>query len=86
MNRIIKAIDSAQNEDMVLSNNQLFSVYNKMLLMMLNNDVYGRRFARYVLLKYEYFVSDHTVHLSDYKNISVEHTFYPKIQLMEVNG
>lgn len=73
MNRILKIIDSAQSEDTVLSRNDLFSVDQTMLIMMLNNEVYGRRFARYVLLKYEYFVSDHTVHLSDYKNISVEH-------------
>lgn len=73
MNKIIKAIDGAANEDIVLSRNDLFEVDEKMLLMILNENIYGRRFARYILLKYEYFVSDHTVHLSDYKNISVEH-------------
>ena len=40
---------------------------------MVEGDVYKRRFNKYLLLKLEYLMGDNTVHLSGYKNISVEH-------------
>jgi len=73
MNKILKSIDSASNSGDIIINNDLFYVNNDSLANILDQNVYGRRFARYILLKYEYLISDNTVHLSDYKTISVEH-------------
>ena len=73
MNDILKSIDANENSDIILNDISLFKVDRNSLKMMLDQEVYGRRFARYILLKYEYLISDNTVHLSDYKTISVEH-------------
>ena len=73
MNKILKSINSASNSGDVIIDNDLFYVDNDSLANILDQNVYGRRFARYILLKYEYLISDNTVHLSDYKTISVEH-------------
>ena len=73
MNNILKQIEESKNPDELLQNNKLFEVDNESLKETLNGDVYGRRFARYILLKYEYLQSENTVQLSNYKTISVEH-------------
>ena len=73
MNNILKRIEESENPDELLQNNKLFEVDNESLKETLNGDVYGRRFARYILLKYEYLQSENTVQLSNYKTISVEH-------------
>lgn len=73
MNKILKAIEKSSNCEDVINNEEIFQVEKEELRYILNLDVYGRRFARYILLKYEYLISENTVHLSDYKTISVEH-------------
>ena len=70
---ILKQIEESKNPDELLQNNKLFEVDNESLKETLNGDVYGRRFARYILLKYEYLQRENTVQLSNYKTISVEH-------------
>lgn len=35
--------------------------------------MYGKKYTKYLLLKIEYLMSDNTVHLSNYKEISIEH-------------
>lgn len=73
MNDILKAIEVADSATAVLSNTTLFAADVESLRVILSQAVYGRRFARYILLKYEYLKSDNTVHLSDYTTISAEH-------------
>lgn len=73
MNNILKRIEESENPDKLLQDNKLFEVDNESLKETLNGGVYGRRFARYILLKYEYLQSENTVQLSNYKTISVEH-------------
>ncbi|KKH99102.1 hypothetical protein EO95_17150 [Methanosarcina sp. 1.H.T.1A.1] len=73
MNNILKYIEVSNNPEDVINNEGIFDIKDSDLFGTLNLDVYGKRFARYILLKYEYLVSENTVHLSDYKNISVEH-------------
>jgi hypothetical protein len=85
VNNILKAIDSSNIPEDLISNESLFSIKNSNLLATLNLDIYGKRFARYMLLKYEYLQSDNTVHLSEYKNISVEHVL-PQNLVKVVNG
>ena len=73
MNNILKQIEKSNTPYELLQNNKLFEVNNESLKETLNGDVYGRRFARYILLKYEYLQSENTVQLSNYKTIGVEH-------------
>jgi uncharacterized protein with ParB-like and HNH nuclease domain len=73
MNRILKEIDINNNSDDILSNKTIFEVNNNELFNTLNAEIYGKHFAKYILLKYEYLNGDNTVHLSNYKTISVEH-------------
>jgi len=72
MNNILKKIDISSSPDTIFKTD-LFNINNDELRRVLESDIYKKRFAKYALLKYEYTVSDHTVHLSDYKYISVEH-------------
>jgi uncharacterized protein with ParB-like and HNH nuclease domain len=72
MNNILKTIEASINPDTVF-NTELFNINSEELRTIFDGDIYGKRFARYILLKYEYAISEHTVHLSDYKYITVEH-------------
>lgn len=73
MNAILKMVELSDSPEEILISSKLFSVNSESLRIILNEDVYGRRFARYILLKYEFLLGDNTVHLSNYKTISVEH-------------
>lgn len=72
MNNILKKIEASINPYTIF-NTELFNINSEELWTIFDGDIYGKRFARYILLKYEYTVSEHTVHLSDYKYITVEH-------------
>jgi uncharacterized protein with ParB-like and HNH nuclease domain len=73
MNSILKKIEKEGNPDEIIADGNLFEVDSKSLREALEGNIYGRGFARYILLKYEYLISDNTVHLSEYKYITVEH-------------
>lgn len=75
MNRILSSIEETEsrNLDNLLNDKNLFSIDKAFYMQMIDGEVYKRRFARYLLLKLEYLMGDNTVHLSGYKNISVEH-------------
>lgn len=73
MSKVLKAIDRSTTPEEVIDDPNLFKIDKAFIRQVLNGNIYGRRFARYILLKYEFLKSDHTVHLSDYKTISVEH-------------
>ena len=73
LNAILKEIEKHKTPDELLSNTELFIIDEIELKNRLSGNVYGRRFARYILLKYESLTGDNTVHLSNYKTISVEH-------------
>lgn len=72
MNNILKKIEASTNPDTIFDT-ELFNINSEELRTILDGDIYRNRYARYILLKYEYAVSEHTVHLSDYKYITVEH-------------
>lgn len=75
MNRILSAIEKTEstNLDNLLNDENLFGIDKAFYTQIIGGEVYKRRFARYLLLKLEYLMGDNTVHLSGYKNISVEH-------------
>ncbi len=73
MNNILKAIEREDSSTTILSNNELFSVDNVAFRDILNQRVYGTGYAKYILLKYEYLMSENEVQLSGFKTISIEH-------------
>ena len=73
LNNIIKAIESKNNVNELLNDKQLFRVDLKAFRKTLNGKIYGKKYAKYLLLKVEYLMSDNTVHLSNYNEITIEH-------------
>ncbi len=71
MNKIIQAIDDANTVDDVFATN-VFDINEGSLGRMLNGYVYGRRFARYLLLKLDYLYQNHD-HRMNFETLSVEH-------------
>lgn len=71
MNSIIKEIDTSNNYISVLQSSSLIFDGDK-LFNELDSPIYGRRFARYVLLKLDYLYNDHS-HKMNHETISVEH-------------
>ena len=72
MNDVLKAIDLAKLPSDVLTT-KVFTFDKTQLQVLLNADIYGRRFAKYVLLRLEYLLSNHTALLNLPDDISVEH-------------
>lgn len=74
MNKILKIIEKANNYIEVIQDKEVFKFNNSLFAEKINSDIYGERFCKYLLLKYEYLVKDNeSVHFDNYKNISVEH-------------
>jgi uncharacterized protein with ParB-like and HNH nuclease domain len=71
MNDVIKAIEAAENYQDVLESPSLKIDATK-LLRELDGEIYGRRFARYVLLKMDYIFQNHG-HRMNFETLSVEH-------------
>jgi len=73
MNRIIKKIDEANSPEELLNDSEIFKVNIDDLKNALSGNVYGKRFTKYILLKYEYLIQDNSQFISNYSLISVEH-------------
>lgn len=72
MNEVLKAIDAASKpEDVLVS--KVFDFDGKQLATLLDGSIYGRRFAKYVLLRLEYLLASHAAPLNLPDEISVEH-------------
>jgi len=73
MNNILKAIDNINKSNVDdLLNNEIFKISITDLLDTLKGNIYGKRFARYILYKLDYFYGD-TDKINVPKIISVEH-------------
>lgn len=72
MNEVLKAIEAANTTDEVLSS-RVFDIDRKQLMVLLDGAIYGRRFAKYVLLRLEYLLASHSAPLNLPDEISVEH-------------
>jgi hypothetical protein len=73
MNKILKKIESAKFPEEVLNDQEIFKVDVDELRRALARDVYGKRFVKYVLLRYEFLVQDNSNFIGGYSRISVEH-------------
>lgn len=72
MNDVLKAIEAAKVPDDVLGS-KVFDFDSKQLANLLDGAIYGRRFAKYVLLRLEYLLASHAAPLNLPDEISVEH-------------
>ncbi len=73
MNAILKEIKKSKSASDVLSSQPLCDVKVNDLRDTLNCEVYGKSFAKYILLKYEYLLLTDTARISNYKSVSIEH-------------
>lgn len=73
MNKILKKIEKSGNPEDVLSDTNIFEINIDDFKKSLTGDVYGKRFTKYVLLKYEYLIQDKSQFIGNYSVISVEH-------------
>lgn len=71
MNRIIRIIDDAKDVQEVLSSKS-FEIDNDALIRYISGQVYGRRFARYLLLKLDYIYTNQAQRMN-FEMPSVEH-------------
>ena len=71
MNGIIKEIDLANTENDVFFSGR-FNIDRDSFLRVLDGPVYGKRFARYLLLKLDYYFQNHD-HKMHFETLSVEH-------------
>jgi len=72
MNEVLKVIEAAETPADVLVS-KAFDFDRKQLHDLLDGGIYGRRFARYVLLRLEYLLASHAAPLNLPDDISVEH-------------
>lgn len=72
MNKLLKAIEAARTPDEVLASD-VFDFDRKQLLDLLSEPIYGKRFAKYVLLRLEYLLASHAAPLNLPDEITVEH-------------
>lgn len=72
MNDVLKTIEGAAQPNDVFASTA-FSFDRAQLMGLLEGGIYGRRFARYVLLRLEYLLSSHSALLNLPDEISVEH-------------
>lgn len=72
MNEVLKGIDFAKSPADVLAS-KIFEFDCEQLRVLLDGEIYGRRFAKYALLRLEYLVASHSAPLNLPDEISVEH-------------
>lgn len=75
MNEILKEIEKTDVSSIhdLVNNEELFGIDTNNFEQEINSNIYKKQYARYLLLKLEFLLSDNTVHLSSYNYITVEH-------------
>jgi len=71
MNKVIQVIDDAQTTDEVFDSDS-FAIDTAAFARVIDGPVYGRRFARYLLLKLDYLYQNHDQRMH-FETLSVEH-------------
>ena len=75
LNNIIKAIEILDKSTLndLFDNKELFDIDRNIFRNVINGEIYGKKYTKYLLLKIEYLMSDNMVHLSNYREITIEH-------------
>ncbi|WP_052444768.1 DUF262 domain-containing protein [Flammeovirga sp. OC4] len=75
---ILKAIEKYKTPEELLQDEEVFKYDREELENRLSGEVYGKNFARYILLKLEYLMLESNQAFSDFNKISVEHVLPQK--------
>jgi Protein of unknown function (DUF1524) len=75
MNEILKRIEkvTTKNIDNLLTDSKLWEIDLKKLKEAFEDDIYGKRFAKYLLLQLEYFAINQQTQFNNFNIISIEH-------------
>lgn len=73
MIEIIRKIEKYKNSSSVIDDADIFPTKTKRLIEYLSDDIYSKKFAKYILLKLEYLNKDHSSQFNKFDYISVEH-------------
>jgi hypothetical protein len=73
MNDVLTAIDKAEKSASVLAEAGIFDYDKSALLQALDEDIYGRPYALYILLRLEYLYLDSSIELGLPHELSMEH-------------
>lgn len=72
-NNILRAIERASSAADVVANGEVFAYDRGAIRAALSGPIYGRNFARYVMLRLEYHLQDRSQPFAPFTRISVEH-------------
>jgi len=72
MNNILKRIEVSESAENLLCSD-IFNIDTQKLILELSGDIYGRRYAKYILYKLDYILSSDDDKINAPKTISVEH-------------
>lgn len=70
---IIRAIEKANSPSEIIAENEVFEYNREELKKRISEDIYGKNFSRYILLKLEYVLLQPNQQFADFNKISVEH-------------
>lgn len=73
ISKIIEKIDYYDRVEHLLEDPHIYKVNASSLKIALGEDLYSKKIAKYVLLKYEYLMSDNMVYLASFNDLSMEH-------------
>ncbi len=73
VNKIIKKIDETSNVENIINNSDVFKIDLDSFNGCLNDNLYGRRFARYLLYKLNFIYQGDTTKMNSPRMLSVEH-------------
>ncbi|MDJ1501846.1 DUF262 domain-containing HNH endonuclease family protein [Xanthocytophaga agilis] len=73
MNAILKEIEKATSPTSVIENKNIFQIDINRLTPILENNLYDKSYARYLLFKLEFLKKDHSSQFQDFKYLTIEH-------------
>ncbi len=73
MNAILSKIENSSKPDEILLDKTIFSIEKQALCRALSEDIYGKRFAKYIVFKLEFLLKDKTQRFNEFKYLSLEH-------------
>lgn len=71
--RILNLINKSKTSEQVIDDKSCFSYDKKAIKKILSGNVYSKKFTKYILLKLEYILTDHTQSFPKFTKASIEH-------------
>jgi len=73
MANVLKGIEKVKSSKILLSNETIFGFSISQVKQNINEEIYRKRYGKYILLLLEYLLHDHTTVFPDFAKLSVEH-------------